>query len=334
LQHRTDDLTKLHETLKLFLEQDETAHALYLRIDRQTWAFVATPFNIGERFATEILAPRTAAVFTSATISNTHNMQDFISGIGAPSEGKELFTSRYKSPFDYRNHSRIVFLKNFPGSQTPDFAARAADFITNAAERLGGRTLVLFTSKDRQRKVHDMLFPHLRSRGIDLISHGITQSSQHKCVEQFKFADKAVLMGARGLWKGVDIPGDDLQCLILEKMPYAVPNPFTKGLQDLRVRQYTDLAVERGEQPDAQKLSRMAWNDVDKPMMFQAFRQMFGRLIRNETDKGIMYVLDSQLYNNTLTPRHRELVNLLPDVPYTVAHPEQALREMQFVFGA
>jgi ATP-dependent DNA helicase DinG len=139
------------------------------------------------------------------------------------------------------------------------------------------------------------------------------------------------LMGARGLWKGVDIPGEDLQCLVLEKMPYAVPNPFTKGLQDLLVKTYEEEAYERGEQPDARRCSQLAWNDVDKPLMFQAFRQMFGRLIRTETDKGVMFVLDSQLQNNTLSPRHKQLLELLPDVPYSLAAPEMALRELNFL---
>jgi DNA polymerase III epsilon subunit family exonuclease len=331
LQSRLKDVEEFHETVKMFLEQDTDKAALYLRIDRNDWAFVATPFNIGERFADAILKPRYAAVFTSATISNTRDMSDFLKGIGTHTLEHHLSTSRFKSPFDYRSHSKIVFLKNFVANNHPDFAWRSADFIANAAQTLGGRTLVLFTSKERQRKVHDILFPMLREQGIELISHGITQASQHKSVEQFKFAKRAVLMGSRGLWKGVDIPGEDLQCLVLEKMPYAVPNPFTKGLQDLLAKQYEEAAYERGEQADPRKCSQMAWNDVDKPLMFQAFRQMFGRLIRTETDKGVMFVLDSQLQNNTLSPRHKQLLELLPDVPYGLAAQEQALRELEFL---
>ena len=331
LQSRLKDAGGFYGTLNLFLEQDTDKAALYMRIDRNDWAIVGTPFNIGERFAEAILKPRFAAVFTSATISNTRDMSDFLKGIGTHTLEHQLSTSRFKSPFDYRSNSKIVFLKNFVQNNHPDFAIRSAEFIANAAQKLGGRTLVLFTSKDRERKVHDLLFPMLREQGVELISHGITQTSQHKCVEQFKFADRAVLMGARGLWKGVDIPGDDLQCLVLEKMPYAVPNPFTKGLQDLLVKQYEEAALERGEQPDLRRCSQMAWNDVDKPQMFQAFRQMFGRLIRTETDQGVMFVLDSQLQNNTISPRHRQLLELLPDVPYGLATADTALRELDFL---
>lgn len=334
LQHRMEDLATLVQTLTMFLEQREEEAALYVRIEKQDWSIVATPFNIGERFAEEILQERYAAVFTSATISNTRDMGDFLRGIGSHvlTEHKTS-TSRFISPFNYRANSRIIFLKNFVANTHPDFAQMSAEFIANAAEHLGGRTLVLFTSKDRQRKVHDALFPLLRKRGIELMSHGITHFSQHKAIEHFKMSDSAVLMGARGLWKGVDIPGDDLQCLILEKMPYAVPNPFTKGLQDNLVRQYEAEARKRGELPDFKKYGAFAWNEVDKPQMFQAFRQMFGRLIRTETDKGIMFVLDSQLFNNSLSARHKQLLELLPDVPYAVASPEAALREIDVVIS-
>jgi predicted DnaQ family exonuclease/DinG family helicase len=336
LTYRLEDMKAIHQTITTFLEQDDKQAALYVRIEKQDWAIIVTPYNIGEVFAESVARKLYAAVFTSATISSTRDMQDFIKGLGLHlleqgENAKRISTSRFKSPFNYRDHSRIVFLKGFPANNQPQFAARAAEFIAQAAARLGGRTLVLFTSKMRLQQVHTALFPLLQQKHIELISHGITNASQIKCVEQFKASDGAVLMGARGLWKGVDIPGDDLQCLVLEKMPYAVPNPFTKGLQDALVSRYADEARKRRETPDEKRLAGMAWNEVDKPLMFQAFRQMFGRLIRTEEDKGVMFVLDAQLQSGSLSPRHKQLLELLPDVPYGLCAPEQALEQMDFL---
>ncbi len=338
LLYRVEDLQKIVMTITQFLEQEEKKFALYLRVERNDWAVVATPYNIGTLFAEKILTNLYAAVFTSATISSTRDMQDFIKGLGLNSfqneesdNHKPLSTSRFKSPFDYRKNSRIIFLKGFPANNQPTFAKQSAEFIAKAAAKLGGRTLVLFTSKARLQQVHTALFPMLQKQNIELISHGITSPSQHKCVEQFKFSDSAVLMGARGLWKGVDIPGDDLQCIVLEKMPYAVPNPYTRGLQEALVAQYADEALERGEQPDPKRLSQIAWNEVDKPLMFQAFRQMFGRLIRTDEDQGVMYVLDSQLQSGSLSPRHKQLLELMPDVPYGLAYADDALEELGFL---
>jgi ATP-dependent DNA helicase DinG len=333
LAFRLEEGSTMLKTLATFLEQNTSNAAMYIRADRFDWSFVVTPYNIGEMFAESIVAERYAAVFTSATISNTRDMKDFLRNMGleALPEGLPVSTSRFKSPFHYRKHSKIVFLKGFPNSNHPQFAERAAEFIASAAQELDGRTLVLFTNKQRMQAVHSLLFPRLQKLSIDLVSHGITNASQHKCVEQFKFSEAAVLMGARGLWKGVDIPGDDLQCLVLEKMPYAVPNPFTRGLQDNLVERYRLEALERGEQPDTQRLAQLAWNEVDKPAMFQAFRQMFGRLIRTETDKGVMFVLDSQLQQGNLSSRHKQLLELLPEVPYTLTAADKALSELDFL---
>jgi len=164
-----------------------------------------------------------------------------------------------------------------------------------------------------------------------VISHGITNYSMTRCIDQFRYSDRGILMGARGMWKGVDIPGDALQCVIIEKMPYAVPNPYTRGLQGALIEQYRNNALDRGEYAEDNRLSAMAWNVVDKPLMFQAFRQMFGRLIRTETDKGVMVVLDPQLQGTGLSPRHRELMGLLPDVPYSVNFPNHALDAFDFL---
>jgi ATP-dependent DNA helicase DinG len=336
LQYRWEDGEKIEKILADFLEQNERKAALYVRIEKFEWSVVVSPYNIGELFAENVGRKLHAAVFASATISSTRDMKDFNKALGLNLFGTEdspkaLSSSRFESPFDYRNNSQIVFLKNFPSNAQPQFAQRSAEFIAEAARKLGGRTLVLFTSKARLQQVHKALFGLLNASNIDLFSHGITSPSQIKCVEQFKRSRAAVLMGARGLWKGVDIPGDDLQCLVLEKMPYAVPNPYTKGLQDALVLQYSDDARKRGEQPDSKRLGAMAWNEVDKPLMFQAFRQMFGRLIRTETDRGIMYVLDSQLQSGTLSNRHKQLLELLPSVPYKLADANPALDEIELM---
>jgi ATP-dependent DNA helicase DinG len=361
LQYRLEDMLETEATLQTFLEQDERSAALYFRIEKHEWSIVVTPYTIGELFATTIASKLYASVFTSATISSTRDMQDFIKGLGLhlleqqtsmhndepeiteASEfqrftprtqrkaGRRIITNKFHSPFNYRENSTLIFLKHFPANNQPQFPARAAEFIAQAALQLGGRTLVLFTSKARLQQVHTELFPRLQAMNIELISHGVTNASQIKCVNQFKTSPAAVLMGARGLWKGVDIPGDDLQCLILEKMPYAVPNPYTKGLQDAIIQRYIEQAKLRHETPDEKRYAMIAWNEVDKPLMFQAFRQMFGRLIRTETDKGVMIVLDSQLQSGNLSARHKQLLELLPHVPYALMNEQQALNAFEFL---
>lgn len=331
LRLRLDDIDAVYTTLGIFIEQDIRQSALYLQIDKDNWAVVAAPYDIGGLFAEQVLDELHGAVFTSATISSTRDMQDFVSSMGLDHTDKGVKTDRFSSPFDYRRNSRVVFLKGMPRHNTDQFPDKAATFIAEVAQKIGGRTLVLFTSKDRLKRTHDLLMPKVREHSIEVISHGVTNYSMGKCIEQFRHADRAILMGARGMWKGVDIPGDALQCVIIEKMPYAVPHPYTRGLQNALIEQYRIDALERGEQPDDGRLGAMAWNAVDKPLMFQSFRQMFGRLIRTESDQGVMVILDPQLQGSGLSPRHRELISLLPDVPWKVCFPEQALTEFDFL---
>lgn len=328
---RLEDMDALERTLELFSKQDGKNYAMYIQVERDNWSFIVTPYDIGGLFAENVLSELHSCVLTSATASVTPDMRDFIENMGLDRTDKPVRTDRFASPFDYRSSSRVVFLKGMPRHNTDQFPEKAAEFIAEVAQKIGGRTLVLFTSKERLRRTHDVLISAVREYGIDVISHGVTNHSMGKCIDQFRHADRAILMGARGMWKGVDIPGDDLQCVIIEKMPYAVPHPYTKGLQNALVERYREEAFARGEEPDDRRLGAMAWNAVDKPMMFQSFRQMFGRLIRTETDKGVMVVLDAQLQGTGLSPRHRELMGLLPDVPYKVCFPNHALNEFDFL---
>lgn len=331
LRLRVDDLAEMEETLHQFYEQDVRTYALYFQIEKEHWAVVVAPYDIGSLFATRVLADLKGAVFTSATISSSADMNDYVDSLGLDRTDKPVSTNRFSSPFNYRDNSQVVFLKGMPRHTSDQFPDRAAQFIADVAQKIGGRTLVLFTSKDRLKRTHELLMPKVREFGIDVISHGITNYSMTRCIEQFRYSERGILMGARGMWKGVDIPGDALQCVIIEKMPYAVPNPYTRGLQQALIDQFRNQALDRGESPDDNRLSAMAWNVVDKPMMFQSFRQMFGRLIRTEADKGVMVVLDPQLQGTGLSPRHRELMNLLPDVPYSVNFPNQALDAFDFL---
>ncbi len=331
LRMRMDDITAMEQSLRLFSEQNVRSYALYFQIEKEHWAIVVAPYDIGSLFASRILGDLKGAIFTSATISSTPDMSDFVDSLGLDKTDKPVSTNRFTSPFDYRQNSQVVFLKGMPKHTSDQFPDKAAQFIADVAQKIGGRTLVLFTSKDRLKRTHELLMPKVREFGIEVISHGITNYSMTRCIDQFRYSDRGILMGARGMWKGVDIPGDALQCVIIEKMPYAVPNPYTRGLQGALIEQYRNNALDRGEYAEDNRLSAMAWNVVDKPLMFQAFRQMFGRLIRTETDKGVMVVLDPQLQGTGLSPRHRELMGLLPDVPYSVNFPNHALDAFDFL---
>ncbi len=319
------------DAIDLFLQQNDKEYAHYIAIGNEQWELISSPYDIGQQLYQQLYSRLSAIVCTSATLTATQRLQDFVYRTGIHLMEGDADLERYNSPFDYRKQSKLLFLKGFPSFLSDRFVSDTARFVFDVADLLGGKVLVLFTSRDRMERVHAELQPRVNKSPFKLITHGKTHNSISRCVDQFKNSNSAILMGARGMWKGVDIPGEALQCVILEKMPYAVPHPYTKGLQEQVTSKLREQAWEQGEEPDERRLGQLAWNQVDKPLMFQAFRQMFGRLIRTESDLGAMIVLDPQLRGNYLSARHKELVGLLGGTRAEIVHADNIVPSLQFL---
>ena len=134
-----------------------------------------------------------------------------------------------------------------------------------------GRTLVLFTSYGQLRKSAETLRKKLP--GLGILCQG--EMPAYRLVEQFKAVPNAVLLGTASFWQGIDIPGDALQCVIIAKLPFAVPDdPIIEARMELLKNPFFEYQV---------------------PQATLLFRQGFGRLIRTKTDKGAVAVLDSRI---------------------------------------
>jgi ATP-dependent DNA helicase DinG len=144
------------------------------------------------------------------------------------------------------------------------------------ARQLGGRTLGLFTSLRRMDEVADELASRLRGDGIDVIAPRRAGDDPTALVT--RFANGAgVLLGARRFWQGIDIPGDALQAVVIEKLPFEVPT-------ELRKRREARLAEHGGSSFERLSLGRMLLN----------LKQMVGRLIRTEDDRGIVVIVEGR----------------------------------------
>jgi ATP-dependent DNA helicase DinG len=188
---------------------------------------------------------------------------------GAPS----VWGARVASPFPYARHMRVVAIDGHG-----DLAERTADVIERVARRLGGRTLGLFTSLRRMRAVHERLAPALRAEGLDLLMPRRATDDPAALVQRFQRARGAgVLLGARTFWQGVDIPGNALQAVVIEKLPFEVPTELRRR-REARVRADGDNAFER------YTLGKMLLN----------LKQMIGRLIRSEDDRGIVAIVEAR----------------------------------------
>lgn len=185
--------------------------------------------------------------------------------------GDRLYREAVPSPFPYETHMRVLVLEG-----PVDLVTDTANVLEDLARRLGGRTLGLFTSLRRMLEVAEELAPRLRADGIDVLTPRRASDDPSALVERFQNGN-AVLLGARKFWQGLDLPGEMLQAVVIEKLPFEVPTEL-RGRRDLLLR-------DRGIAPFSRyTLGRMLLN----------LKQMSGRLIRTEEDRGVVVIVEGR----------------------------------------
>jgi ATP-dependent DNA helicase DinG len=190
------------------------------------------------------------------------------------------------SPFDYAAHMRVVALRG--GGD--ELVRQTSDVLALLARELGGRTLGLFTSLRRMNDVADELAARLREDGLEVIAPRRDSDDPNALIARFANGG-SVLLGARRFWQGIDIPGDALQAVVIEKLPFEVPT-------ELRRRRERRLA-ERGLAP---------FERATLGKMLLHLKQMIGRLIRTEQDRGIVVIVEGR----SEKPYFRRLAEALP----------------------
>jgi Rad3-related DNA helicase len=180
---------------------------------------------------------------------------------------------RVESPFPYAEHMRVVALDT-----KGDLVEETAEVLAALARLLGGRTLGLFTSLRRMREVAERLTERLRGEGFDVLAPRRAGDDPTALVERFARAGTgSVLLGARTFWQGLDIPGPALSAVVIEKLPFEVPTELRRR-REARLTRAGEDAFER------YTLGKMLLN----------LKQMTGRLIRTEEDRGLAVIVDAR----------------------------------------
>jgi Rad3-related DNA helicase/DNA polymerase III epsilon subunit-like protein len=185
--------------------------------------------------------------------------------------GADAVRVSIESPFPYAEHMRVVALE--PGG---DLVEETALTIAELARLLGGRTLGLFTNLRRMREVAELLGERLRGEGFDILTPRRATDDPSALVERF-VRSGGILLGARTFWQGLDIPGPALQAVVIEKLPFEVPTELRKR-REARIKAAGQDAFER------YTLGKMLLN----------LKQMTGRLIRSEEDRGIVVIVEGR----------------------------------------
>jgi ATP-dependent DNA helicase DinG len=236
-------------------------------------------------------------VFTSATLGDEPQLKWFTNPMGlAGAQALSL-----GSPFDYGRQSALYVPLDAPHPSSAEHADFVARLAWEAVHRLGGRTLVLTTSMKSLHRIAGLLQHTLANQAVDVLVQG--KAAKNELLRQFKAvaepgsglpqARGAVLVATASFWEGVDVPGDALMCVVIDKLPFPMPSdPWVQA---------------RCEQIDAQ--GGNAFREFSVPAAAVALKQGAGRLIRQETDRGLLVICDKRLVS---MPYGKRLQQALP----------------------
>jgi ATP-dependent DNA helicase DinG len=250
----------------------------------------ASPLDISERMKALLYGKVKTVALTSATLS-THGNFDYIrSRLGLHDD---LFEGLLPSHFDFKTQSLLYVPKDLPPPNQPQFASSIANRILKLLERTEGRALVLFTSYHNLNMVYVMLKDKLPFK---VLRQG--DAPRSILLDEFKEDIHSVLMATGSFWQGVDVPGDALSGLIIDKLPFDSPG---EPLIAARI----DSIRERGGNP---------FVEYQLPSAIISLKQGLGRLIRKSTDQGLLAVLDIRLIKSRYG---RYFIDSLPDITMT-----------------
>jgi DNA polymerase-3 subunit epsilon/ATP-dependent DNA helicase DinG len=242
------------------------------------------PLDVGPTLKEQLFEKRRTVIATSATLSAAGSMAYTARRLGLD-EAERL---QLGSPFDYESSTLLAAFTDVPEPADPGYNAAVAAAIVRLARASDGRALALFTSHAALRQVAELARGELRESGIALLAQGI-DGSPRQLTENLISTPNTVVLGTSSFWEGVDIRGDALSMLIIARLPFAVP---TDPVYRARSEQYDD-----------------PFGQYSLPAAILRFRQGFGRLIRDRSDRGVVAVLDRRVFEKRYG---QDFVNALP----------------------
>lgn len=268
-----------------------TIYWLSVGQDSGYFAIQSAPLHIGGLIDQHVWSSKNAVVMTSATLQ-TNGGFDYIR---ERLHGEYADTLEVGSPFNYHD-STLLFLPNdIPDpKERHQYQAAIERGLIELTAALNGRVMALFTSYSHLRQTSQAITPRLALGNITVYDQS-DGTSRQALLDGFKTTEKAILLGTRSFWEGVDIPGESLSALVIVRLPFAVP---TDPVFAARAETYAD-----------------SFNQYTLPDAILRFRQGFGRLIRSKTDRGVVTVFDSRVITKSYGA---SFVAALPDC--TVQH--------------
>ena len=297
LQNPPEEIIPLHrrtlelgEGLRFLLEEDDERFVYWLEKRGRGIFLQATPIDVNDILSGKLFDQVETAVMTSATLAVAGGFEFAQKRLGV-ANARTLVVPGH---FNYQKQALLYVPQHLPEPRDAAFPQAAAEEIVKILEHSRGRAFVLFTSYQQMRMVHDRV-----SFEIDFPTLLQGTGPRNALLEEFRSTPHCVLFATSSFWQGVDVPGEQLSCVIIDKLPFAVPN-------DPVVNARIESIRKAGGNPIY---------DYQIPQAAIALKQGFGRLIRAKTDRGVLVLLDNRI---TKQRYGQVFFDSLPDYGFTM----------------
>jgi len=261
---------ELRSELEFLLKNDSDNFVFWIEHRHRGIFLQATPIDVSTLLEERLFQEMDTVVMTSATLSVGGSMEFVRRRLGVRYARDRVL----ESPFDYESQALLYLPHDLPDPRQPNFSDRAAEEVIRLITATEGRAFVLFTSYSQMDQVYDRVRGKVR---FPLLLQGTAPKTV--LLDRFRNQPGAVLFATASFWQGVDVPGEQLSCVIVDRLPFAVP---------------TDpVVMARSRRIDEDGGS--SFLDYQVPGAVLALKQGFGRLIRSRSDRGVLALLDPRI---------------------------------------